>query len=432
MPKKGSLRRAIAAGGLALALPLTVAASQSTADAARASRTAYASIRSFDFGNGTTQGWTIGRGPATVANTTAVAFPGTTHSLAITLLGKGMSIVKSPGPLTGIRPGSTISYHLYAPAGTTLEVDPFVVFGWEPQFIGPHRLAAGAWKTIVFSVPDIASRARYLGFEIENRAGIETTIDLGAVRLGRAISRHRLPPPTTTTTTTATTSTAPSAGGPTPDGPSGSWKLVFDDEFNGTSLDTSKWSPDWFESGGNMNNVGTYASNVTVADGVVSLKLASPTSGALISTNPNGGAGHGFQYTYGYAEARIWFPGSGATVDNWPAFWTDGQNWPADGEIDVAEGLGTLTSNYHDPQGVFNSNTISGTWAAGWHTYGVDWEPGSLTVYWDGRVVHTLTSATTPITSSPQYLILNMGAGQGPTVVGASLQVDYVRVWQHS
>src|SRR6185437_5650008 len=32
--------------------------------------------------------------------------------------------------------------------------------------------------------------------------------------------------------------------------PGGSWTLVFDDEFTGTSLDTTKWQPGWFGSSG--------------------------------------------------------------------------------------------------------------------------------------------------------------------------------------
>jgi len=45
-----------------------------------------------------------------------------------------------------------------------------------------------------------------------------------------------------------------------------------------------------------------------------------------------------FNYTYGYLEARVWLSGTGA-ISNWPAVWTDGQSWPADGELDVMEGL---------------------------------------------------------------------------------------------
>ncbi|HLI15346.1 MAG TPA: alkaline phosphatase family protein [Acidimicrobiales bacterium] len=419
--------------------------SQTTAPPADSPTTSSAPM--FDFEDGTTQGWFADWGPATVANTTAVAFSGM-HSLAIHLLGAGNPGISSPGNLTGVTAGTELTYHIYEPSALDLEVDPYAMDGtWKAHFTGVVHLDPGQWTTVTWTVPALSGGLRYVGLEVENGGGQLGTLALDAVdRAGAASSLSTQPAttstpaggsssppsaPTSPTTAAAGAASASSSETPMPDGPGGTWRLVFDDEFNGSSLDTSKWAPDWFGNGGSMNNVGTYSSNVSVANGVLSLKLASPSSGALVSTNPNGGASPGFQFTYGYAEARIWFPGSGSTIDNWPAFWTDGQNWPADGEIDIAEGLGTLTSNYHNSSGAFNSNTIPGTWSAGWHTYGVDWEPGSITVYWDGKVVRTLTSATTSITSSPQYLVLNMGAGQGPTVTGASMLVDYVRVWQH-
>jgi hypothetical protein len=204
--------------------------------------------------------------------------------------------------------------------------------------------------------------------------------------------------------------------------------LVFDDEFNGSALDTTKWSSSWFNQNGVMNNTSTSPANVTVAGGVLTLTLSSTSVGALVSTNPTGGASTGFQLTYGYIEARILFAGSGSTCDNWPAFWTDGQSWPADGEIDIAEGLGTLTSNYHSNAGANNSNTIPGSWCGSWHTYGVDREPGINTIYWDGQPIRSYASNDG---GSPQYIILNIGSGQGTDVPGTTIQVDYVRAWTH-
>ena len=202
---------------------------------------------------------------------------------------------------------------------------------------------------------------------------------------------------------------------------------MFDDEFSGSTLDLTKWSSSWF-GGGVMNNTSTSPANVSISGGILTLTLSSTSVGALVSTNPTGGASTGFQFTYGYIEARILFAGSGSTCDNWPAFWTDGQSWPADGEIDIAEGLGTLTSNYHSNAGANNSNTIPGSWCGSWHTYGVDREPGTNTIYWDGQPIRSYASNDG---GSPQYIILNIGSGQGTDLPGTTIQVDYVRAWTH-
>jgi hypothetical protein len=226
---------------------------------------------------------------------------------------------------------------------------------------------------------------------------------------------------------TGTTGTTPTAGTPGPPGDPTTWHQVFDDEFNGSALNTTNWSTSWFN-GGSMNNTSTSPANVAVAGGILTLTLSSTSSGALISTNPSGGAGTGFQFTYGYTEARILFGGSGSTCNDWPAFWTDGQSWPQNGEIDIAEGLGTLTSNYHSTAGANNSNTVPGSWCGSWHTYGVDREPGTNTIYWDGQVIRSYASNDA---GAPQYLILNIGSGEGPSAAGDTMQVDYVRAWSH-
>jgi beta-glucanase (GH16 family) len=63
----------------------------------------------------------------------------------------------------------------------------------------------------------------------------------------------------------------------------------------------------------------------------------------------------------------------------------------------------------------------------GWHTFGADWQPGSVRFYDDGVQVDHIT---TGITSAPMYLILdNTVAGTG---TAATLKVDYVRVWTRS
>jgi beta-glucanase (GH16 family) len=240
-------------------------------------------------------------------------------------------------------------------------------------------------------------------------------------------------------------SAAPSASQPT--GPIGSWHVVFDDEFNTGSLDLTKWQPNWngdnvssitppvngneracydpqqvIERNGELDLVAT-AGSCTAANG-----MTYPYHSGLIESNGK------FNFTYGVFEARIWTP---AGRGMWPAFWSDGQIWPNDGEIDTLEAYGTDNSQFHyyyPGGGPGGSANVPGA-TAGWHTYTTDWEPGIITWYYDGRKVWQLTNANLAagqtISSSPQYLILNLGLNSAQSMSPAALRVDYVRVWQH-
>ena len=245
---------------------------------------------------------------------------------------------------------------------------------------------------------------------------------------------------TTTTTTVAptTTTTTPASGPPQPvGGDPGPWNLVFDSEFAGSSLDSSQWSTGWFGSGitppVNSYEQECYDPNqVSVANGSLELSaiaqpescggLTRPYASGLVTTNGT------FSFTYGYMEARIWLPGS-ASIADWPAFWADGQSWPTDGEIDVLEGInGRACAHFHNSAGGPGA-CANGAFARGWHTFAADWQPGSITYFYDGV---TLWQDTSGITAAPMYLIVNLALDGSPSnVAPATMLVDYVRVWQH-
>ncbi|GAA2487788.1 hypothetical protein GCM10010276_27860 [Streptomyces longisporus] len=256
------------------------------------------------------------------------------------------------------------------------------------------------------------------------------------------------PTPTSTSTPTATStatagepSSAPSTTVAAPLGIPGTWRNVFSDEFDGTNLDGSKWNPNWLGCSGcvtppvNSSEEAAYSpSQVSVSGGYLHLKAIQQSTTVNGKTHPyvsglvesNGKA----QFTYGAFEARIYTPASGTQIANWPAFWTDGQNWPTDGEMDVMEGLsGSACYHFHSPAGG-PGGCAPGSYT-GWHTYGAEWKPGAVTYYYDGKQVGQITSG---ITSAPMYLILNNAVSStygGPTQVPADMMVDYVRVWQH-
>jgi hypothetical protein len=240
-------------------------------------------------------------------------------------------------------------------------------------------------------------------------------------------------PATTAPPTTAPATTAPAAPGGSlqPDGASGNWAMAFDDEFNGTSVNTSKWA---IGNGGSVNAVTTSSSDVSESGGDLNLELSNSSTGAVVcsggTNTPCGGSTpEGYALPVGgFAEARIWFPGSGSSIDNWPAWWVSGADWPAAGEADIAEGLGDLTVNYHSPSGSHNQGAVSGTWSSGWHVYGIWRHATSDDVYWDGKLVK---SFPTDDNGQPEALILNVGSGSNAVFGAASdVKVDYVRVWK--
>jgi beta-glucanase (GH16 family) len=254
-------------------------------------------------------------------------------------------------------------------------------------------------------------------------------------------------PPTSTVVPPTKTPAAPSpthapTTSPTPNGgPGGNWNLKFNDDFSGTSVDTSKWNLAWFSSSGISNPVNSaetecYSSAqlhqtngeldlTAIARSTTCGSNTKPYVSGLVNTNGK------YNFTYGYMEARIWTPAGNGM---WPAFWADGQSWPTDGEIDTLEAYGTDNSTYHfhyagcpGSCGPGGSTNVAGA-TSGWHTYATDWEPGSLTWYYDGVKVWQFTGSA--VTSQPMYLILNLGLNSTSAAVPATMRVDYARVWQ--
>lgn len=222
---------------------------------------------------------------------------------------------------------------------------------------------------------------------------------------------------------TPTPTPTPAPTGPQPNAPlpAGNWNLIFDDEFNGTQVDTSTW--DEHNGWTGQNGVTDSAANVSETGGNLILKLVSNKSGAAVEADK-------FDFLPGmYIEASISFEGvSAGTIDDWPAWWVSGPNWPAAGENDIAEGLGgQLTVNYHSPTGAHNMGAIPGSWANGFHAYGLYKTPDGNTcdVWWDGKLVK---SYATSDNHQGQQPILTFGYGGG-TFAPAQMLVDYVRAW---
>jgi hypothetical protein len=245
----------------------------------------------------------------------------------------------------------------------------------------------------------------------------------------------------------------PAQAEPMPNGVPGSWALVLNEEFSANGLNTALWTPEW--PAGAVSGECTLPSLVSQpGNGYLYLQVRAQEStcsgiknadtGSLIESNPaDGKPGHsGFQYSYGYVEWRAWVPGvapkglacpKGGCLPDWPALWSLSNT--NSNEIDTLEGLNTLGEacyHIHPPPGSEGPGGCLNTGYAGaWHTFGSEWEPGVVKVFYDGTQVGEVKQAG--INATPQYLIATMvppGVNQ-PLVVPDEMTIDYVRVWQH-
>lgn len=255
-------------------------------------------------------------------------------------------------------------------------------------------------------------------------------------------TRARVPsnPPTTRP---ASPTTQPAPPPPTPPTSPPASTQLFGDEFNGTSLDRSKWRPNWLAGTDdaitkpvNSAELSCYdPAQVSVSGGYLHLRAVDRSCRANNGVTYPYASGlvesaHDFTFTYGRVEARIWLPaGSGSAAANWPAFWANGTgSWPVTGELDVMEGLeGHACWHFHSPAGGPGG---CAPWSspAGWHTFAADWQPGSVTYFYDGQQVGRIASG---ITASPMYLIFNLGLSttiSPPVHLPSEMLVDWVRV----
>jgi beta-glucanase (GH16 family) len=160
-----------------------------------------------------------------------------------------------------------------------------------------------------------------------------------------------------------------------------------------------------------------------------------------------------FSQRYGRIEARIRVP-SGQGV--WPAFWALGDNissvgWPASGEIDIMENIGsepaTIHGSLHGP-GSAEGNPFTGSYRLSngkafsddFHVFALDWTPEAITWYMDGtrysRHTRSELTASRWVFDRPFFLILNLAVGgtwpgspDGSSRFPQRMTVDYVRCY---
>ena len=241
------------------------------------------------------------------------------------------------------------------------------------------------------------------------------------------------------------------------------WNLVWEDEFNGESIDEDKWN---FVQGGDGygNNEWQHYTNreknARVEGGSLVIEAHKEQFGGNDYTSAKLTTQNKGDWTYGRYEIKAKLPkGQGM----WPAIWmmpTDYElysGWPATGEIDIMELLG------HDPDTVYGTLHYGKPWkntgesydlpvgdfSDEYHTFTLDWEPGEFRWYVDGILYakqndwftkneNEAAPYTYPAPFDRDFFLqLNLAVGgnwpgypDDSTIFPNQMLVDYVKVYE--
>jgi ribose 5-phosphate isomerase RpiB len=243
---------------------------------------------------------------------------------------------------------------------------------------------------------------------------------------------------------------------PTAGAPPGFPRLIWSDEFNGSTINTGNWGFDLGNSGFGNNELENYTNrsvNARIENGslVIEARRENLGGSAYTSARMNTGGRQAFGVNT-WVEARIKVPqGQGI----WPAFWMLGSSigsvgWPACGEIDIMEmrgqnpfvNLGTIhwadSNNAHVSYGGAVTSPVS--LADGFHTYAISRTTTAIKWYVDGTQFHEANIAgginSTSEFQGQFFIILNVAVGgnfvgspNSSTPFPQQMLVDYVRVW---
>jgi hypothetical protein len=209
----------------------------------------------------------------------------------------------------------------------------------------------------------------------------------------------------------------------------GRWRLAFDDEFDGNTVDWSVWS----SAHGELRSLSTrWPENAVVSGGQLHLITRKEHRGdaqwtaASIWTKS-------FEQKYGYWEARYRYaktPG----LNN--AFWMIHNTSGNDGfEIDVNEGHypNEVNATLHQ-SGVADDSTrylAPVDLSQDFHVYGCKWDAQQVIYYMDGKEIARKPNkkANLPVPAMLSTAVLPWAGAPSDTLNGKGMDVDWVRVY---
>jgi len=229
------------------------------------------------------------------------------------------------------------------------------------------------------------------------------------------------------------------------------YTLIWSDEFNGTSLDQSKWNINTGNPGVNNEKEYYQGDNIAVTGGNLVITARQQSVGGQPYTSGKLDTYGKFSTASGRIEARIKLP---LVQGTWPAFWMLGNNintgagWPACGEIDIMEHVNTTntilgTMHWNGGSGHVQYGSSTNTTPGDFHIYAVEWDNSSIrwyvdnTLYVTGNIANNINN--TGAFHLPFFILLNLAIGgdlPGNTIDNGSLPttmlVDYVHVYSIS
>lgn len=239
------------------------------------------------------------------------------------------------------------------------------------------------------------------------------------------------------------------------------WVAVWCDEFNGTEVDTTKWTVEDTAWGGGNNEIQYYRpDNITVDGGILTITAKHETYGGKLYTSGRMHSKYKGEFQYGRMQVSAKMPsGRGTWAAIWmlPTFNTYG-TWPRSGEIDIMEYVGydkdKVHGTIHTQKYNHNKNTQLGNAIAlpgveeRFVLYEMLWNPGSIELFADDELVARFAYAPIANQDVPFHeawpfeqlfhFILNLAVGgdwggvQGidASAFPTSMEVEFVRVYQ--
>lgn len=225
-------------------------------------------------------------------------------------------------------------------------------------------------------------------------------------------------------------------------------QLVWSDEFNGSTLNTSTWNYETGNNNGWGNNELEYytsdSNNIKTENGYLEITAKySPNynSTGFNYTSARINTQNKFTFQYGKVDILAKLPGDSGT---WPALWLLGSNigvvgWPACGEIDMMEmgtvtGLNNILCSLHWGSDTSQQKNIPGS-TTDFHLYSMDWRADHISFYIDNVLLYTFPNTSAKPFNQNFFFIFNvavggnMGSNNVNLSTSSTMYIDYIRVY---